>query len=267
MSDLPETRAAREELYKHFHRSPELSLQEYETAAKIRSELEAGGIEVITIGETGLVGVISNGEGPVVAMRGDIDALPMAEQSGKDYAATGVTQVDRNTGEETPVAHTCGHDVHISALLGAAQALQAHRDAWSGTFLAVFQPGEENAAGARDMVANGIVDKLPTPDVYLGQHVLGTLPGGRWAPGPGRCSPRRHPSRSPSTAKARTDPCQNWGWIPSCWARLSSPACRASCPGRSPPGRPRWSPWAASTPAPSPTSSRRQRCCSEHPGL
>lgn len=178
MSDLPETRAAREELYKHFHRSPELSLQEYETAAKIRSELEAGGIEVITIGETGLVGVISNGEGPVVAMRGDIDALPMAEQSGKDYAATGVTQVDRNTGEETPVAHTCGHDVHISALLGAAQALQAHRDAWSGTFLAVFQPGEENAAGARDMVANGIVDKLPTPDVYLGQHVLGTLPGG-----------------------------------------------------------------------------------------
>lgn len=178
VSDLPETRAAREELYKHFHRSPELSLQEYETAAKIRSELEAGGIEVITIGETGLVGVINNGEGPVVAMRGDIDALPMAEQSGKDYAATGVTQVDRNTGEETPVAHTCGHDVHISALLGAAQALQAHRDAWSGTFLAVFQPGEENAAGARDMVANGIVDKLPTPDVYLGQHVLGTLPGG-----------------------------------------------------------------------------------------
>lgn len=178
LSDLDSTRDARESLYKHFHQHPELSLQEHQTAAKIQEELEAYGIEVIRIGDTGVVGVIKNGAGPVVAMRGDIDGLPMAEQSGKDYAAAGVTQVDENTGVDTPVAHTCGHDVHIVSLLGAAQSLNDHRDAWAGTFLAVFQPAEENAAGARAMVAAGIVDKLPKPDVYLGQHVLGSLPGG-----------------------------------------------------------------------------------------
>lgn len=179
LSDLHSHRESREELYKHFHRHPELSLQEYETAAKIRSELADYGVDdIIKVTDTGLVGVIRNGDGPVVAMRGDIDGLPMAERSGKDYSAEGVTQVDENTGVETPVAHTCGHDVHIVALLGATQALVEHKDAWSGTFLAVFQPAEENAAGAKVMVADGIVDKLPQPDVYLGQHVLGTLPGG-----------------------------------------------------------------------------------------
>lgn len=178
LAELAATRDTREQLYKHFHQIPELSLQEHRTAAKIQTELESYGVEVIRVGETGLVGVIRNGEGPTVAMRGDIDALPMVEQSGKDYAAEGVTQVDENTGIETPVAHTCGHDVHIVALLGATQALNSHREAWSGTFLAVFQPGEENAAGARAMVDAGIVEKIPKPDVYLGQHVLGTLPGG-----------------------------------------------------------------------------------------
>lgn len=122
--------------------------------------------------------ILRNGDGPVVAMRGDIDALPMAERSGKDYAAEGVTQVDETTGKETPVAHTCGHDFHTVCLLGATRALHDHRDDWAGTFIAVFQPGEENAAGAKAMVEAGIVDKVPKPDVYLGQHVLGTLPGG-----------------------------------------------------------------------------------------
>ena len=178
LSDLAASRQTREALYQDFHRHPELSLQEYRTAERIEAELRSYGIEVLRIGKTGVVGVINNGPGPVVAMRGDIDALPMAEQSGKDYAATGVTQLDEATGQQTPVAHTCGHDVHIVCLLGAAKALQDHRQDWSGTFLAVFQPGEENAAGAQAMVDAGIVDKLPKPDVYLGQHVLGTLPGG-----------------------------------------------------------------------------------------
>lgn len=179
LSDLESNRETREELYKHFHRNPELSLQEHETAAKIRDELTSYGVdEVIPVAETGQVAVLRNGPGPVVAARGDIDGLPMAEHSGKDYAATNHTQVDRETGEASPVAHSCGHDVHISSLLGATQALADHRDAWSGTFLAVFQPAEENAAGAQAMVDAGIVDKLPKPDVYLGQHVLGTLPGG-----------------------------------------------------------------------------------------
>lgn len=178
LSGLASSREAREALYKDFHQHPELSLQEYRTADRIEAELKAYGIDTLRIGKTGVVGLIENGKGPVVAMRGDIDGLPMAERSGKDYAAEGVTQVDEASGKETPVAHSCGHDVHIVSLLGAAQALNAHRDDWSGTFLAVFQPGEENAAGARALVAAGIVDKLPKPDVYLGQHVLGSLPGG-----------------------------------------------------------------------------------------
>lgn len=179
LSDLDSNRDTREALYKHFHRNPELSLQEYKTADRIEDELRSYGIEeVLRIGKTGLVAILRNGDGPVVAMRGDIDGLPMVERSGRDYAAEGVTQIDEATGKETPVAHSCGHDVHIVSLLGAAQALHDHRGDWSGTFLAVFQPGEENAAGAKAMVAAGIVDKLPKPDVYLGQHVLGSLPGG-----------------------------------------------------------------------------------------
>lgn len=179
LSDLDNTRSYREELYKFFHQHPELSLQEFETSKRIISELESYGVESIQrIGDTGVVAVISNGDGPVVALRGDIDALPMAERSGKEYAATGVTQVDKNTGQETPVAHTCGHDVHISSLLGAVQAFNSHRELWNGTLMAVFQPAEETAAGARMMVEEGIVEKLSAPDVYLGQHVLGSLPGG-----------------------------------------------------------------------------------------
>ncbi|GAV98421.1 amidohydrolase [Corynebacterium glutamicum] len=179
VSDLDNTRSYREELYKFFHQHPELSLQEFETSKRIISELESYGVESIQrIGDTGVVAVISNGDGPVVALRGDIDALPMAERSGKEYAATGATQVDNNTGQETPVAHTCGHDVHISSLLGAVQAFNSHRELWNGTLMAVFQPAEETAAGARMMVEEGIVEKLSAPDVYLGQHVLGSLPGG-----------------------------------------------------------------------------------------
>ncbi|AKF28680.1 amidohydrolase [[Brevibacterium] flavum] len=179
LSDLDSTRSYREELYKFFHQHPELSLQEFETSKRIISELESYGVESIQrIGDTGVVAVISNGDGPVVALRGDIDALPMAERSGKEYAAIGATQVDNNTGQETPVAHTCGHDVHISSLLGAVQAFNSHRELWNGTLMAVFQPAEETAAGARMMVEEGIVEKLSAPDVYLGQHVLGSLPGG-----------------------------------------------------------------------------------------
>src|SRR5690606_4976632 len=179
LADLGSSREARAALYKHFHRNPELSLQEYRTAERIEQELRGYGVEeVLRIGKTGVVAILRNGEGPVVAMRGDTDGLPMAERTGVDYAAEGVTQTDEATGRETPVAHTCGHDFHIVCLLGAVQALHDHRGDWSGTFVAVFQPGEENAAGARAMVADGIVDKVPKPDVYLGQHVLGSLPGG-----------------------------------------------------------------------------------------
>ncbi|QGU03755.1 amidohydrolase [Corynebacterium comes] len=177
LSDLDSTRPAREDLYEHFHRTPELSMQEDETSARIRAELEAAGVDVRPVGRTGLVAVIENGAGPVVAMRGDIDGLPVREVSGKPYAST-ATQVNEATGEETPVAHACGHDFHIMGLLGACLAFQQHRDAWQGTFIGVFQPAEETAAGARDMVESGIAEAMPKPDVYLGQHVLASVPGG-----------------------------------------------------------------------------------------
>lgn len=146
LSDLDSTRGHREALYKYFHQNPELSLQEYKTADRIESELKTCGLTDITrIGETGLVAVISNGDGPVVAMRADIDGLPMAEQSGKDYAATGVTQMDMFTGVETPVAHTCGHDVHIVSLLGGSPS--AHGP--PGGLVRYFSGGVPTGRGER----------------------------------------------------------------------------------------------------------------------
>lgn len=184
LSDLESTRTARESLYKIFHQNPELSLQEHETARLIREALDERGIPYVRVGETGTVAVIENGEGPVVAMRGDIDGLPVEECSGKDYAST-ARQENAATGETVPVAHACGHDVHIMSLLGALESFHNHKDAWSGTYLGVFQPAEEIAAGARTMVEAGIVDAIPTPDIYLGQHVLASLPLGHVGTRPG----------------------------------------------------------------------------------
>lgn len=152
-------------------------MQEHVTAERIVHELEASGIAAHRIGETGVVAVIENGDGPVVAARADIDALPVKEVSGKDYAST-ATQVDDKTGAEVPVAHACGHDVHLMSLLGALQAFSENKDQWSGTFVGVFQPAEETAEGARAMLAAGVEKAMPRLDVYLGQHVLASLPGG-----------------------------------------------------------------------------------------
>lgn len=177
LAELDATRAEREELYIHFHRNPELSLQEHATAATIHETLAAEGIDVRRVGATGLVAALTNGAGPTVAMRADIDALPVKEASGKEYAST-ATQVDEATGVEVPVSHVCGHDFHAACLAGALIALHRHRERWSGTFVGVFQPAEEIAAGARGMVDDGVAETMPTPDVYLGQHVLSSLPGG-----------------------------------------------------------------------------------------
>ena len=177
LGGLASTQTEREALYKHFHQHPELSMQEHATAERIVKELESSGIRVTRVGETGVVAVVDNGEGPVVAMRADIDALPVKEASGKDYAST-ATQVDAKTGVEVPVAHACGHDVHLMSLLTALQAFNEHKDQWSGTFVGVFQPAEETAEGARAMLEAGLEQAMPRPDVYLGQHVLASLPGG-----------------------------------------------------------------------------------------
>lgn len=174
VSDLGPTRAEREELYVHFHKHPELSMQEVDTAATICAELDAAGIPYQRVGRTGIVATVENGAGPAVAMRADIDALPVSEASGKDYASV-----------VEGVSHACGHDFHIMSLLAALKAFNAHKDAWRGTYVGVFQPAEETAEGAKDLVDNGVSKVLPKLDVYLGQHVLSSLPGAHVGTRPG----------------------------------------------------------------------------------
>ncbi|MCY1158287.1 MAG: amidohydrolase [Citricoccus sp.] len=149
------------QLYQDLHRHPELSLQEHRTAERIEAELAGLGVAAQRIGGTGVVGVLENGAGPTVLSRADIDALPVTEDTGLEYSST----VDG-------VMHACGHDMHIVALLGALRLLGENREAWSGTYIALFQPAEENAAGAQAMLDDGLVDKLPRPDVALSQHVM-----------------------------------------------------------------------------------------------
>ena len=163
------TRAWREELYVHLHAHPELSSHEVETAAEIARRLEGFGYEVHRIGG-GVVGILTNGAGRTVLMRADIDALPVTELTELPYAST-VTTVDESGGT-VGVSHACGHDAHITCLLGAAEVLAGARDVWGGTFVALFQPAEETGAGARAMIDDGLTDKVPRPDVAFGQHVL-----------------------------------------------------------------------------------------------
>lgn len=173
---IEKTREDREELYKWFHQHPELAMKEKETSARIAEELEKIGFEVHNIGITGQVGVLENGEGPRVSMGADFDALPIAEESGLPYA------VDPSLGR----MHACGHDLHTTALLGAARALAENRDAWSGTFIALFQPGEEAGGGARHMAEDGLADKIPAPDASFAQHVFPVDPAFGFVFRPGR---------------------------------------------------------------------------------
>ncbi len=163
------------EFYEWMHAHPELSLHEEHTAARILQELSGFDCEVTSnIGGHGITAVFRNGDGPVVLMRADFDALPVTEATGLPYAST-------NPG----VMHACGHDVHTTALLGLCQLMDANRDAWEGTFIALFQPAEEVTLGALNMVNDGLSDKIPTPDVCLGQHVVAGRSGTVMsAPGP-----------------------------------------------------------------------------------
>lgn len=164
-----EEQAAMHELYKEFHRHPELSMQEHQTQQRIERELDAVGIPHFRCGGTGVVGVVENGDGPTVAFRADTDGLPIAEDTGLDYAST--TSGALPDGTKVPVMHGCGHDTHITSLLTAAKLLVREREQWAGTLVLIFQPGEETAAGARAMVDDGLWEKAPRPEVVLGQHV------------------------------------------------------------------------------------------------
>jgi len=176
-------RAWQEDLYMDIHRHPELGNQEVRTASIAAKELRSFGFEVLeNIGTTGVVGILRNGEGPTVLVRADMDALPVAEETGVDYASKDTAPDD--TGTEVPVSHACGHDVHVACLLGAAKLLAAKRPAWQGTFLALFQPAEELADGARTMIDDGLARLIPQPDVALAQHVL-AFPSGTLGTRPG----------------------------------------------------------------------------------
>lgn len=165
-----------EALYVDLHRHPELSFQETRTAGIAAAHLRDLGLEVQEgVGVTGVVGVLANGEGPSVWVRADMDALPVTEETGLPYAST-ATGVDPD-GDEVGVMHACGHDMHVTAMIGAVEQLVADRGQWRGTLVVVIQPAEEYGEGARAMIDDGALDRFPRPDIVLGQHV-GPLPAG-----------------------------------------------------------------------------------------
>ena len=153
-------------LYEQLHRNPELGLAEHQTSAAVAAKLAAWGFDVRHFGGTGVVGVLTNGPGPGVLARADMDALPVTEATGASYSSAA-----------PGVMHACGHDMHVVALLGAAKYLADHRDAWRGTYTALFQPAEETAAGSQAMLDDGLAGGIPQPDVALAQHVMPTEAG------------------------------------------------------------------------------------------
>src|ERR1700742_981934 len=175
-ADAEELSARLADFYRDLHQHPELSLEEHRTAQRLAVALRPLGFEVTEhVGGTGVVGLLRNGDGPVVMVRADFDALPVEEQTGLPYASS--VRAAGPDGGEVPVMHACGHDMHATCLLGAAALLSRASAAWSGTLLVVFQPAEELARGARDMVGDGLFQRCPRPDIVLGQHV-GPLPAG-----------------------------------------------------------------------------------------
>lgn len=167
------------DLYRDLHRHPELGFQEHRTAGIVAKRLRTSGYDVTEgVGGTGVVGVLRNGSGPTALLRADMDALPIAEDTGLDYASTATAR--NESGALVPVSHACGHDLHTTCLLGAAEVLSRDRAAWSGTLLLVFQPAEELGSGARAMIDDGLFARFPRPDVVLGQHVA-PLPAGKIA--------------------------------------------------------------------------------------
>jgi amidohydrolase len=171
LTGLDEITSELEDLYRDIHAHPELSMQERRTAGLAAAGLRNAGYDVTEgVGGTGVVGLLANGEGPTVMLRADMDALPVREATGLPYAST-VTATDAD-GHQSPVMHACGHDMHVTWLAGTTRLLAGARDAWHGTLLAVFQPAEETAQGARGMIDDGLFDRFPKPEVILGQHVM-----------------------------------------------------------------------------------------------
>ena len=163
-------------VYQDLHRHPELAFQEDRTAEIAAAWLTNCGFDVTTgVGRTGVVGLLRNGEGPLVLLRADMDGLPVTEATGLPYASTTTGRAE--DGGLVPVMHACGHDMHVACLLGAARLLSAERHTWSGTVMLVLQPAEELGAGAQAMIDDGVFERFGRPSVVLGQHVA-PLPAG-----------------------------------------------------------------------------------------
>lgn len=176
-ADVLKTEEQSRELYKWLHQNPELSGMEIETSARMASELRKLGFEVTAgVGGYGVVGVLGNGSGPVLMLRTDMDALPLSETTGLEFASRKV--IKNEQGENLPVMHACGHDMHMTVWLGTLKTLVNLRNAWKGTILAVAQPAEETGKGARAMIEDGLFKRFPVPDMALCYHVSASLPAG-----------------------------------------------------------------------------------------
>ena len=175
-----------ESLYKHFHANPELSNQEKETAATVVAQLRSisPDFEIKEgIGGHGLVAILPNGPGTTVLLRADMDGLPVLEKTGLPYASSKRMHI-ADGGEEKPVMHACGHDMHMTTLLGAASLLASSRDSWTGTLTLAFQPAEERGTGAQAMVDDGLYESnrhaCPIPDIVIGGHLQAAASGRGW---------------------------------------------------------------------------------------
>jgi len=155
-------------LYKDIHAHPEIAFQEVKTAAKLAAEMRAIGFEVTEqVGKTGLVAIYKNGDGPTIMVRTELDALPMEEKTGLPYASHDKTNWN---GRETPVAHSCGHDIHMASWVGTAKTLVGLKDQWHGTLMFIAQPAEEEIAGAKAMLADGLFTRFKKPDFGFALH-------------------------------------------------------------------------------------------------
>jgi amidohydrolase len=179
-ADLPTLVA----LYTDLHRTPELSFAEEKTAAKMAAQMRRLGFVVTEkVGGHGVVAVLKNGPGPTLLLRADMDGLPVPEQTGLAYAST-VTTKD-GQGNTVPVMHACGHDIHMTVLIGTARRLVAQKADWSGTLVLIAQPAEEVGSGAKAMLADGLFERFPRPDLALALHVNADLPAGQISVAPG----------------------------------------------------------------------------------
>jgi hippurate hydrolase len=171
--DLPALMA----LYRDLHANPELSMQETRSAAKLAAEARKLGFQVTTgVGRTGVVAVMKNGPGPVLLMRADMDALPVAEQTGLPFASK--VKATSVSGTESGVMHACGHDTHMTGWLGTARRLAAMKSQWSGTLVMILQPAEETGEGAKAMLDDGLFTRFPKPTHALAWHDSASLPAG-----------------------------------------------------------------------------------------